>query len=158
MTAARARRTAVMTGTQGMSLSEALRVIQAHHPHWHVWQTPTVVWATRPISVEPLGSGTTVGRADTRTARPGPGRVGTQVRVAGMSGGWRDRGLCAEVDPELFFPDKGESTVPAKRVCFACEVRAQCLEYALATSQRFGVWGGLSYPQRRRHPQWQEAA
>ena len=75
-----------------------------------------------------------------------------------MSGDWRDQGRCAEVDSDLFFPDKGHSTAPAKRVCMACEVRVQCLEYALANGERHGVWGGLSYPQRRRHPQWQEAA
>ena len=66
-----------------------------------------------------------------------------------MTGSWKDRGLCAETDPELFFPDKGESTKAAKRICFACEVRAKCLEYALANHERFGVWGGLSERQRR---------
>jgi WhiB family redox-sensing transcriptional regulator len=75
-----------------------------------------------------------------------------------MSAPWRDLARCAETDPEVFFPDKGKSTRDAKKVCFACEVRAECLAFALETGQRFGVWGGLSYPQRRRHPQWQEAA
>jgi WhiB family redox-sensing transcriptional regulator len=75
-----------------------------------------------------------------------------------MSGGWRDRGRCAEVDPDTWFPDKGHSTAEAKRICFACEVRVECLAYALEHGERHGVWGGLSYPQRRRHPQWQEAA
>ena len=45
--------------TRGMSLSDALRVIQQHHPHWHVWHTPTIVWATRPISAIG-GCGTTL--------------------------------------------------------------------------------------------------
>ena len=71
---------------------------------------------------------------------------------------WMALGLCAQTDPEAFFPDKGGSTADAKRTCFACEVRVQCLEYALARGERHGIWGGLSYPQRRRHPQWQEAA
>ena len=75
-----------------------------------------------------------------------------------MSGDWRDRGRCAETDPVAFFPDKGGSIAEAKRVCFACEVRVECLEYALEHGERHGVWGGLSYPPRRRHPQWQEAA
>jgi WhiB family redox-sensing transcriptional regulator len=57
---------------------------------------------------------------------------------------------CVEVDPELHFPDKGHSTAPAKRVCMACEVRTECLEYALEHEEVHGVWGGLSYPQRRR--------
>ena len=78
--------------------------------------------------------------------------------MAGVSGDWRDLALCAETDPEAFFPEKGGSTRAAKRVCFACEVRAACLDDALARGERHGVWGGLSYKQRRRHPQWQEAA
>jgi WhiB family redox-sensing transcriptional regulator len=70
-------------------------------------------------------------------------------RLAGQPGGWRDLALCAEVDPELFFPEKGESSRPAKRVCAGCEVRAECLQYALDHSERFGVWGGLSERERR---------
>ena len=61
---------------------------------------------------------------------------------------WQDRALCAETDPEVFFPDKGESTRPAKRVCFACEVRAECLGYALDDPSLLGVWGGTSYKER----------
>ena len=62
---------------------------------------------------------------------------------------WADRGLCQETDPEVFFPEKGESTAAAKRVCMACEVRVSCLEYALEHHERFGVWGGLLPRQRR---------
>jgi WhiB family redox-sensing transcriptional regulator len=63
---------------------------------------------------------------------------------------WREFASCAEADPEAFFVEKGGSTRPAKRVCAGCDVRAQCLEFALATDQRFGVWGGLSERERRR--------
>ncbi len=70
-------------------------------------------------------------------------------RLAGQPGSWRDLALCAEVDPELFFPEKGESSRPAKRVCAGCEVRAECLQYALDHGERFGVWGGLSERERR---------
>lgn len=63
---------------------------------------------------------------------------------------WRDQALCAEVDPELFFPEKGGSTRHPKRVCGGCEVRAECLEYALAHGIRDGIWGGLSDRDRRR--------
>ena len=62
---------------------------------------------------------------------------------------WMRLARCTEVDPELHFPDKGHSTVPAKKVCFSCEVRPECLEYALANHERFGVWGGLSERERR---------
>ena len=58
--------------------------------------------------------------------------------------GWQDRALCAQTDPEAFFPEKGGSTREAKRVCRSCEVRAECLEYALENDERFGIWGGLS--------------
>ena len=63
---------------------------------------------------------------------------------------WQDRALCAETDPEAFFPEKGGSTRDAKRICAACEVKQECLEYALANDERFGIWGGLSERERRR--------
>lgn len=63
--------------------------------------------------------------------------------------GWQERALCAQTDPESFFPEKGGSTREAKKVCLACEVRSECLEYALANDERFGIWGGLS--ERERH-------
>ncbi|RZU31836.1 transcription factor WhiB [Blastococcus saxobsidens] len=63
---------------------------------------------------------------------------------------WRMDALCAETDPEAFFPEKGGSTRDAKRVCTGCPVRAQCLEFALANDERFGIWGGLSERERRR--------
>lgn len=64
--------------------------------------------------------------------------------------GWQDRALCAQTDPEAFFPEKGGSTREAKRVCRNCEVRAECLEYALEHDERFGIWGGMSERERRR--------
>ncbi|GAA3099768.1 hypothetical protein GCM10020254_51560 [Streptomyces goshikiensis] len=64
--------------------------------------------------------------------------------------GWQERALCAQTDPESFFPEKGGSTREAKKVCLACEVRSECLEYALANDERFGIWGGLSERERRR--------
>ncbi len=63
---------------------------------------------------------------------------------------WQERALCAQTDPEAFFPEKGGSTREAKRVCASCEVRSECLEYALANDERFGIWGGLSERERRR--------
>ncbi len=63
---------------------------------------------------------------------------------------WQERALCAQTDPESFFPEKGGSTREAKRVCTSCEVRGECLEYALANDERFGIWGGLSERERRR--------
>jgi WhiB family redox-sensing transcriptional regulator len=63
---------------------------------------------------------------------------------------WQDRALCSQTEPEAFFPDKGGSTRAAKRTCMSCVVRAECLNYALAKDERFGIWGGLSERERRR--------
>lgn len=63
--------------------------------------------------------------------------------------GWMLRGLCAQTDPDAFFPNTGENAGPSKSVCAACPVRVECLEYALEHNERFGVWGGLSERERR---------
>lgn len=63
---------------------------------------------------------------------------------------WQSDALCAQTDPEAFFPEKGGSTREAKKVCTGCEVRSECLEYALANDERFGIWGGLSERERRK--------
>jgi WhiB family redox-sensing transcriptional regulator len=63
---------------------------------------------------------------------------------------WQERALCAQTDPEAFFPEKGGSTREAKRVCLTCDVRGDCLEYALQNDERFGIWGGLSERERRK--------
>jgi len=63
---------------------------------------------------------------------------------------WQQRALCSQTDPEAFFPEKGGSTREAKKICTGCEVRAECLEYALAHDERFGIWGGLSERERRK--------
>lgn len=64
--------------------------------------------------------------------------------------GWQDSALCAQTDPESFFPEKGGSTREAKAVCQSCDVRSECLDYALANDERFGIWGGLSERERRK--------
>lgn len=64
--------------------------------------------------------------------------------------GWQERALCAQTDPEAFFPEKGGSTREAKKVCTGCDVRSECLEYALENDERFGIWGGLSERERRK--------
>lgn len=63
---------------------------------------------------------------------------------------WQQRALCAQTDPEAFFPEKGGSTREAKKVCSSCDVRAECLDYALANDERFGIWGGYSERERRK--------
>ncbi len=63
---------------------------------------------------------------------------------------WQTDSLCAQTDPEAFFPEKGGSTRDPKKICPSCEVRNQCLEYALQNDERFGIWGGLSERERRK--------
>jgi len=63
---------------------------------------------------------------------------------------WQADSLCAQTDPEAFFPEKGGSTRDAKKICSSCEVRNNCLEYALENDERFGIWGGLSERERRK--------
>ncbi|AMY19409.1 Transcriptional regulator WhiB2 [Rhodococcus sp. PBTS 1] len=82
------------------------------------------------------------------TAAPQPGLV--LVDGADEDDQWQERALCAQTDPEAFFPEKGGSTREAKRICLGCEVKDECLEYALANDERFGIWGGLSERERRR--------
>lgn len=66
-----------------------------------------------------------------------------------MNAGWRDSARCAEVDPELFFPEKGHSPMAARLICGRCEVRLACLAWALAHPGVEGVWGGLTERERR---------
>ena len=63
---------------------------------------------------------------------------------------WQTDALCAQTDPEAFFPEKGGSTRDAKRICTSCDVKSECLEYALQNDERFGIWGGLSERERRK--------
>ena len=63
---------------------------------------------------------------------------------------WASEARCLQADPDTFFPEKGGSTREAKRICAECEVRTECLEYALENDERFGIWGGLSERERRK--------
>ncbi|MBA2311463.1 MAG: WhiB family transcriptional regulator [Actinobacteria bacterium] len=63
---------------------------------------------------------------------------------------WQGKARCAEADPEIFFPERGGSSKAARAVCDGCDVRAQCLEYALNNKEQFGIWGGTSERERRR--------
>ncbi|WP_129662255.1 WhiB family transcriptional regulator [Rothia uropygialis] len=76
------------------------------------------------------------------------GQYGTDDEEGELA--WQADALCAQTDPEAFFPEKGGSTRDAKRVCSECPVSEACLDYALAKDERFGIWGGLSERERRR--------
>lgn len=72
------------------------------------------------------------------------------AELDGEDKSWQDMANCLGVDPDLFFPERGASTREAKEVCKGCVVRDDCLEYALANGEKFGIWGGMSERERRR--------
>ncbi|MBT0568597.1 WhiB family transcriptional regulator [Williamsia sp. CHRR-6] len=74
----------------------------------------------------------------------------TPFKPAGIGNEWEADGLCRQVDPDLWFPEVGERDTAAKRICADCPVTGECLDWALATDERFGIWGGLSPVERRR--------
>jgi len=67
----------------------------------------------------------------------------------GSSSRWQDEALCAGMDPDLFFPERGdmETVNAAKAVCAGCPVRSECLE--LGIHEKFGIWGGTTERERR---------
>lgn len=64
---------------------------------------------------------------------------------------WMERALCAQVDPELFFPDAGSYIKRAQAVCDACPVRAECLQYGTFDNPSVhGIYGGATDRPRRK--------
>ena len=63
---------------------------------------------------------------------------------------WRQHAACRGVEPDIFYPASDEEADVAKAVCAVCPVRQPCLEYALSSRERDGVWGGATEKERRR--------
>lgn len=63
---------------------------------------------------------------------------------------WMEDAACARVDPDAWFPEKGESPKAAKEICRTCPVIDLCREYVLARNERFGVWATMSERDRRK--------
>lgn len=78
--------------------------------------------------------------------------------IARPTPSWMVHAACRGTDPELFFPDRNESTLPAKRVCAGRPVRQPCLDDAVERRERFGIWGGLTANERRPLENWGEAS
>ncbi len=89
-------------------------------------------------------------RAVSRPAAPAVQQGELDMPAIESDVSWREDALCAQTDPEAFFPEKGASSSDAKRVCAGCDVREQCLAFALRHDERFGIWGGLSTRERDR--------
>jgi WhiB family redox-sensing transcriptional regulator len=81
------------------------------------------------------------------TARPLRHR--TLAAPARFAARWRELAACRGADLNLFFPERGESAGPARRVCAACPVREPCLDYAITNRISHGIWGGLTERERR---------
>ena len=62
---------------------------------------------------------------------------------------WMTEALCAQSDPDAWFPERGDSVSIPRRVCQDCPVRVECLTHAIDTGEREGIWGGMTGYQRR---------
>lgn len=67
-----------------------------------------------------------------------------------MSPSWRKHAACRGAAPEIFYPASDEEAGQAKAMCGICPVRQPCLEHALTSREREGVWGGATERERRR--------
>ncbi len=61
---------------------------------------------------------------------------------------WQDQALCAETDPEIFYPETTGDALHARRVCIKCPVREQCLQAGMDNVEVFGIWGGTTKDDR----------
>ena len=73
----------------------------------------------------------------------------TLAAPARFAARWRELAACRGIDLNLFFPERGESAGPARRICAACPVREPCLDYAITNRISHGIWGGLTERERR---------
>ena len=70
---------------------------------------------------------------------------------------WQDKAACKGMDPTIFFGPEHAETVKEKRdredeakaVCHTCQVKHDCLEYALDAKEAYGIWGGLTELERK---------
>ena len=75
--------------------------------------------------------------------------TGTDLAAESAGGDWRELALCLQFNGDMWFPEKRESPAAAKLLCGRCDVRAECLEFALGTNEDYGIWGGLSTAERK---------
>jgi hypothetical protein len=62
---------------------------------------------------------------------------------------WMADALCAGIGPDPFFPEDTGEAAEGKRICRKCPVQSECLDYALANNEQYGIWGGMSLKERR---------
>ena len=66
------------------------------------------------------------------------------LRLNKPKNGWKTDGLCGQTDPEVFFPEKGGSTIKAREICSNCPVASDCLASAIISDEQHGIHGGKS--------------
>lgn len=71
-------------------------------------------------------------------------------RVLAPAPEWQEQAICSQTDPDSFYPELGASSEPAKAICYRCDVRTECLEYALDNNEIHGIWGGTTERERRK--------
>lgn len=71
------------------------------------------------------------------------------ARLRLVTNDWTPKAACRGANTEIFYPQRGDSELPAKQVCRGCQVKTECLTYALASAEKIGVWGQSSERQRR---------
>ena len=69
--------------------------------------------------------------------------------LAGRRLWWWEDAECRGMDPNLFFPERGDDTTEVKAICAGCPVRLECGSYAIEHNEHHGIWGGASERQRR---------
>jgi WhiB family redox-sensing transcriptional regulator len=62
---------------------------------------------------------------------------------------WRAQASCREVNTNVFYPLKYDDTETPKKICAVCAVRQECLEEAIRNREKEGIWGGMTYKERR---------
>jgi len=77
------------------------------------------------------------------------------MTATGSVPNWRSAGACVSVDPDLFFPitttgPAEKQIAQAKMICAGCQVRRECLEFAMTHDQVYGIWGGTTPEDRQR--------
>jgi hypothetical protein len=67
---------------------------------------------------------------------------------------WQADGECAKIvnrpKKDFFFSNKSEEKEEAKRLCFECPVRTECIKWALEKNEIWGIWGGRDEQRIRR--------
>jgi WhiB family redox-sensing transcriptional regulator len=99
------------------------------------------------------------------TGRDGARRNAAMATALTAPGRWAERALCAQADPDSWFPDRGHCDLAriAMRICAHCPVRGQCLDYALSGADTWGgiatgIWGGTTPKERDRLRRQRKAA